>query len=262
MIPHTTEPKEVAMKHGRTVLLAALAALCWASPAAAQVIFGKVLDATTGQPVAEATVEALRENNRPAGRVRSQADGTFVLEIQAGSYRLQAARVGYQTTTSQPMTIEMREQIQLDLRISTSEVLLDPLTVTTRTAPPRIPSLERNGFYERERQGIGAFLTREEIVRRNPLNVTDIFRGVSGIRVVPAGGTRYVITMIRSGRECVPRMFLDNMPMSAAEMETMLRPEHIAAIEVYRGASEIPARYGGNRSSCGVVLIWTRIGDR
>lgn len=249
------------MKLGRTVLLAAAAALCWASPAAAQVIFGKVLDASSGQPVPEVTVEALRENNRPAARVRSQPDGTFVLEIPAGSYRLQAARVGYQTTVSQPVALEMREQLQLDMRISSTEVLLDPVTVTTRTAPPRIPSLERNGFYERERQGIGVFVTREDIVRRNPLNVTDIFRGVTGIRVVPAGGTRNVITMIRSGRECIPRMFLDNMPMSAAEMENMLRPEHIAAIEVYRGASEIPARYGGTRSSCGVVLVWTRVGD-
>ena len=35
-------------------------------------------------------------------------------------------------------------------------------------------------------------------------------------------------------------------------------PAHIAGIEVYTSASQIPAKYNRTGNGCGVVLIWTR----
>jgi hypothetical protein len=35
-------------------------------------------------------------------------------------------------------------------------------------------------------------------------------------------------------------------------------PDHIAGIEVYTSAAQIPAQYNRTGSGCGVMLIWTR----
>ncbi|RMH14199.1 MAG: hypothetical protein D6701_11515, partial [Gemmatimonadetes bacterium] len=40
----------------------------------------------------------------------------------------------------------------------------------------------------------------------------------------------------------------------------LIRPEDIEAIEVYRGASEVPAEFGGSDAGCGAIVIWTRRG--
>jgi hypothetical protein len=32
----------------------------------------------------------------------------------------------------------------------------------------------------------------------------------------------------------------------------------VEAVEVYRGAAEVPTEYRGSTSACGVVLLWTR----
>jgi hypothetical protein len=36
----------------------------------------------------------------------------------------------------------------------------------------------------------------------------------------------------------------------------------IEAIEVYTGVSQIPAKYNKTSGGCGVMLIWTRVGNR
>ena len=38
---------------------------------------------------------------------------------------------------------------------------------------------------------------------------------------------------------------------------TIVEFESGRAIEVFRRPSEVPARYGGAESGCGVILIWT-----
>ena len=40
-------------------------------------------------------------------------------------------------------------------------------------------------------------------------------------------------------------------------LDSMVRPEDIEGIEFYRGGNEVPIEYA-TRSSCGLVLIWTR----
>jgi hypothetical protein len=39
-----------------------------------------------------------------------------------------------------------------------------------------------------------------------------------------------------------------------------ISPQNIEGIEVYRSAAQIPAQFNRTSSSCGVVLVWTRIG--
>lgn len=252
------------MKSLRT-LLPVLPALLAAAPLGAQTIAGKVLDRTTGQPVNEATIEALRgsSGDRVAARARSDAQGNFVIVLEdEGQFRIRARRVGYQPSTSLPVQVERRQTVQAEVRISSSEVVLDPLTVTARSVPPRNPRLDREGFYQRERIGFGRFLTRHEIGNMVVTETSTIFRTVPGVQLVPAGGTHYALVLSRGGDNCVPRVLVDLLPIPSTELDTFVRPDHIAGIEVYRGASEIPGRFLGQRNACGLVVIWTDGGEQ
>jgi hypothetical protein len=245
----------------------------FAVPLSAQVVRGKVLDAASGEPVPQAAVTALTEEGRAAGRARSGADGTFTLELRtAGTFRIRAERTGYQATTSQTLPVEMRESVQVELRISAATVAIDPLTVTARVAPPRRRSLQVAGFYERERAGLGEFLRREDIERLSNMNIVQVIDRMPGTTIIGNGAKQVIVfdrastvgTLSRSQRGarpdmCLPKLFLDGVNMSYVDgLNGVANPNQIEAVEAYRSASELPPQYSGVDAACGVILLWTR----
>ena len=247
------------MKPHRILFLLALALLGAAPLSAQAVITGRVLDDISDSPVVEATVAAL-SGGEVAGRARTDAEGAFRLELPAGTYTLQVSRLGYETITTAPVTAAAGATAQMDVRIPASELVLDSLQATGRVER-RSPRLERSGFYERQESGLGRFITAADIAARRPLEVSDVLRNIPGVRAIPSGTSKWMIVMARSGGNCAPRVFLDNLEINVNEIDEVVQPEHVSGIEVYRGASEIPARFGGSRSSCGVIVFWTKSGN-
>jgi outer membrane receptor for ferrienterochelin and colicin len=43
-----------------------------------------------------------------------------------------------------------------------------------------------------------------------------------------------------------------------SDINAAVSPDQVEAIEVYRGASEIPVQYNGSGAMCGAILIWTK----
>jgi hypothetical protein len=244
-------------------LLLTAAALVLAQPLSAQIFGGRVIDKASGQPIKDATVEMMNESNRVVARARSDGDGFVAFELrQPGAYRVRTSRIGYTTHTSQALQIELRQTVQVDIPMSTGEVTLDSLTVIGRSAPPRRSELDREGFYDRERQGFGRFITAHDIQQRMAIQTSEIFRTVPGMTLIPAGGTRYRLAVTRGGDNCSPSVILDNMPINVTdELDDLVKPQDIAGVEVYRGASEVPGRFLGNRNNCGLVVIWTKRGE-
>jgi hypothetical protein len=251
------------MKSRWPALLLTAAALLLAQPLSAQIFGGRVIDKASGQPIKDATVEMMNESNRVVARARSDGDGFVAFELrQPGAYRVRTSRIGYTTHTSQALTIELRQTVQVDIPMSTGEVTLDSLTVIGRSAPPRRSELDREGFYDRERQGFGRFITAHDIQQRMAMQTSEIFRTVPGMTLIPTGGTRYRIAVTRGGDNCSPSVILDNMPINVTdELDDLVKPQDIAGVEVYRGASEVPGRFLGNRNNCGLVVIWTKRGE-
>ncbi|HEX8244086.1 MAG TPA: carboxypeptidase regulatory-like domain-containing protein [Longimicrobium sp.] len=244
--------------------LALLPALFAAAALHAQAFSGKVMDRAGEGPVKSATVEAVGAGERVFARARSSDDGSFNLRLRnPGEFRLRVQRLGYRTATSEPVPVADLQTVHVELRISASEIALNPLTVTARTDAARSPRLEREGFYTRQQMHVGAFVTRQQIEDRRPLHSTETLRGIPGLRVQPIGGSTQAVAIItrRERGGCIPLLLVDNAVMGAEDFDLMIPPRDIEGIEVYRGPSEIPGRYISLASPCGLIVVWSRDGD-
>src|SRR5512140_2944799 len=117
------------------------------------------------------------------------------------------------------------------------------------------------GFEARHRSAPGRFLTSADVARKNATVTSDIFRGVSGLRVeLEQSGASRVIKM-RGGSDgtCKPSLFVDGryMPVSVDELDTLMQPRDVAGIEVYFEGN-VPADFNRGTNDCGGILIWTK----
>jgi hypothetical protein len=65
----------------------------------------------------------------------------------------------------------------------------------------------------------------------------------------------------RAGKlpRCTPRIYIDGhyMPISAFEVDGMVRPNEVAGIEVYMPGT-VPAEFTEAFDACGAIVIWTK----
>lgn len=144
----------------------------------------------------------------------------------------------------------------------------------------RSRSLEMQGFYARRQRGGGVFLTDSAIQARRAGRLSDVLRRVEGIRLVrySAEGQQRSTDAdeayrIASGRAstsisradwCWMDVYLDGQLVQSHDHPDQARNldqvalRDVEAVEVYRGAAEVPTEYRGSTSACGVVLLWTR----
>jgi len=155
------------------------------------------------------------------------------------------------------------DTVRKEVAMTPAPIELEGLVVTTWG---RSMALVRNGFYDRQRRGFGAFMTRQRLDELRPYRTVEAFRYMRGFMVVPRGSADIVVGTrggsLRGG--CLPAVYIDGMMMfvmnarDQADAINMVSPDDIEAIEAYQGAASIPALYNPTGSACGVILIWTR----
>ena len=219
--------------------------------ASGSAVVGRVLDGSTADGLAEVQVQVLESSLT----VHTDSRGNFRIEpVPPGTHRLRFSRIGYAERTG---AVDVTVGAVLEVRVALSEdpVELAPLTVMVRSAV-----LDRAGFYDRRSQGMrGHFLERGDIEGRQADAVTDLFRRMSGVRVVHGGiyGSQVLVnqrvTFKDSSAGCEPSIWLDGI------RSTMLTPddmevEELEGLEVYTGASA-PGKFN---DICGVIVLWTR----
>jgi hypothetical protein len=224
-------------------------------PRQGAVVAGTVVDQSTGQPLPMVRFRIFRPDasERPVWEDLSDAGGRFITDpLPLGDYEVEAEAFGFSTVFHD---LELAEGGVTDLRLEMVPVALalDPVVVTAR----RETRLERGGFWERRRVGLGHTFTREEIEERNPGSVSDLFYRVPGSRVVRTGlGAPQIL--LRRG--CVPQLVVDGTPVARPyRLDEMISVGALEALEVYHGATS-PARFSA--SSCGTIMAWTREGTR
>ncbi len=121
------------------------------------------------------------------------------------------------------------------------------------------------GFYQRRDLGIGHFVSREKLEHDNPSQLTDVFRRIPGVQITSTRFIRNAIRFRGNSGQCWPLVWLDGAPLPTAEFDLdFLAPSSIEGIEVYSGISQVPPQFMGSRGlgSCGVIVVWSREGER
>lgn len=253
------------------IAAAVLALVLLAPPASAQVLRGTVLDTTSGQPLDGVRVIAFSAAGDRMGYAVTDTSGRFLFQMPAvGQYRLQATKLGYAITITEPIWVGSASEADVVLAMVHGPVPLDTVTVVARplpTALKQIPYLVDAGFYRRQRWGFGYFLTRAEIDERDALIMADLLKGIPGVRVRCTSATSCNVTMPAAnmmfvGKGCSPSVVLDGVLLSPGGSSdsgpslSALNPFHLEAVEIYPHSDGVPVQW--RTSACGAIVAWSR----
>lgn len=180
----------------------------------------------------------------------------------AGAARVTVRRMGFESST---FDLQLRSG-QVDSLI-VSLTMIPTALAAVNVEEERMTRSKRllSGFWERRSRGFGHYLTRAEIESKDPHDFTDVVRMTPGVSVVTVGGRRSIRFSRGSGirGDCPPQYWVDGMRVENASPDEF-PPSDLEALELYAGASTIPAQFAprsftiGQRT-CGAIVIWTRL---
>ncbi len=246
----------------------------------AQVIQGRVLHVSSGDPVRDASVVLLEGEQIRRGTL-TELDGSFIIEApKSGTYTIRVGAAGFTTWDSRPIKVGTDAPVEMMVRLS-EEGAGNLLA----------------GFDRRREGGQGTFLTKDEI-KKGGRDFTDVMRLVAGVSVVPLpidsslvasqdaariggeyAGRNYTVRIAGGGvqqravgagqtreasTDCVPVLWVDGRwwgPIDKASdvgPDGTLIPRDLERIEVYH-KSEVPPEFdSGLDTLCGVIVVWTK----
>ncbi|OLE73222.1 MAG: hypothetical protein AUG74_04755 [Bacteroidetes bacterium 13_1_20CM_4_60_6] len=259
------------MRLVRHVAPALVCGLLWAVALRAQEstgsVTGKVVDATTQQPLANVEVALAGTPHRELSRT----DGSFALNgVPAGAYRLRASRIGYGSQI-QEVTVTPGGTTTAQVILAPAAAILEPVVVT--------------GYGTQRREAITGSVSTVSAAAANVgvvNNVDQMIQGrAAGVEVIrnngePGAGVQVTIrggSSISNSND--PLYVIDGVPINNVPTEppsygiggtpplprnplNLLNPSDIASITVLKDASAT-AIYG-SRAANGVILIETKKG--
>lgn len=263
-------------------------------PGAAQSLDGRLLDLESNAPLASGLVTLRSDDGKPVAMVFSDEDGAWRFDVPGpGAFYVEATRMDYEPWVAGPLEIGEGDHLSAVFHLRRRPVELAPIEVSVAALRRH---LERSGFYERQRADFGHFMGPEEISRRRAPRLTDLLTRIPGVKLVSmttgSVGARYVTlrgSNLSDGGICRPRVFVDGLLYAAGDsrpvresdevatemaedimsrvdqglsLDDIGPAEDIAALEIYRSASQVPVQFGGGsvETLCGVILVWTRRG--
>lgn len=178
------------------------------------------------------------------------------------------------------------------LRVAVNELP----TVVVRESTRPIPRGKMAEFEERKAVGVGHFIDRELLVKDENRRLGEILAShVPGLSVYRGTGSKAWAASSRTASTgkcamcrvtrseimdpsdaaagaplaCYLDVYLDGTAVYSSSTRGValfnlnsMEAGEIEAIEVYTGVSQIPAKYNKTSGGCGVMLIWTRVGNR
>lgn len=247
---------------GAPLLLAALTLAIVPCPPAALAqnpstasLGGIIVETRTGAPLRGASVTLAGVE----GAGTTDADGRFILyDVPAGR---QGILVEYRGHLAPVRAVDLAPERHTDVRIALTvsaalgpadeEVIPLPALGVEIDGSPPVGKLRP--FHRRLEAGRGSFITREEIVERDPSQMTDMLREVVGVRVSGSSSFGAAVSTVRG---CRLGVFIDGMPAPGFRVDDM-PPQDVAGVEIYTGPSETPVQFRRS-GECGALVIWTR----
>jgi len=255
-------------------------------------ISGRVVAADSGRPPVQGVEATIAKLGRTA---TSDSSGRFRFkDMPPGEHVLVLRAIGFKSESSK-VFIDRDEVVSAQVVMTRTTTDLPERVVT---APDATPSAKLVEFMERQKAGIGHFITREQLARAEGgvRHTGDLIATIPGVLVrrgsnkiwIASGRTRstgcaFPDPKLKAEQDCGrqrldradsiagarPGCFMDvyvdgamvfnsSNPQFGLFDVNSIPPEHIAGIEVYTSAAQIPARYNRTSAGCGVLLIWTR----
>jgi len=220
----------------------------------AQTIRGIVREQPSGTPIRGAEVHVLDTADAVVSVSSSDDGGVFLATVsEAGTYWLRVTAMGYDSASTEFFALAPNENLSLEFLLPLKPIPLNSLDVV---ADPRPRWLELKGFYRRKRAGYGYFIEREEIDQSSAVRLTDLLYGIPGVRVYWNSREGDTSVLLRGKH---PRVVLDGMVLrDTDEINALVHPYDIEAIEVYPGIGGVPVQYRDYNGGFGTIVIWTR----
>ncbi|HEX8431475.1 MAG TPA: carboxypeptidase regulatory-like domain-containing protein, partial [Longimicrobium sp.] len=215
---------------------------------------GVVTAADGGRPLAGASVSVVdgaptRTNERGEWTLEDAPSGTRILEVRAPGYH-PVRRVVNVMDGERPVRVTM----------SQVAAMMDTIRAVVRSRANR----SLGGFDERRRsRGVGRFLSAEDIEKRRVIVTSELFDMIPGLQRERNAeeGDRFTMRSVFSGADrCVPAVFMNGHRMeglSASEVDMLVSPKEIAAMEVYT-ESQSPPQFQSPMGGCGSIVVWTK----
>ena len=269
-----------------SVALVVLAMLAARTASAQGDIAGRVMASDSGRPAvtgAEASIAKLRltalSDSSGRFRFRNVPPGAHLVVLRAIGFRAESSTV----------TIDHDEVVSWDVTLTraTGATALPERVVT---APEVAVPAKLVEFSERRKLGVGHFIDRDQLAKAEGgmRQTGDVIALVPGVMVRRGTNKIWVASGRAKSVKCAfctfsvgqlsqadqaagarPACFMDvyidgalvydsKHPENGLFDINTVPPDHIAGIEVYTSAAQIPAKYNRTGGGCGVLLIWTR----
>jgi len=213
-------------------------------------VHGTVVDSASGIGIAFADVAV---DGIPV-QAQTNERGAFNLSGVAAPFTLRVRRLGFESRAVLVRADEVHSPVIVLL--APAQRYLDAVVV--RAERTRYTG-RLAGYYSRlEHRTQGVFITREDLEREKPTQLTDMLQRQPGVRITRGRPGAQSVRM--RGRDCRPLVWLDGAPMSAGDVDLdSFAPTSLEGIELYLGASA-PSGFQAARgqSECGTVLLWSR----
>ena len=213
---------------------------------------GTVFATEGARPLAGAQV---RINETAQARTNERGEWT-ISNAPLGTRQVEVRALGFYPERRAVDVIAGAQPIRTEL--TTFRAVLEAVRITVAKSADR----NHSGFEERRRTGLGKYLTAADIERRGAIVTTDVFRAISGVRIERDAESFDSQVLVRGATSdwCAPTIIVNGMRMSlvtAADLDTMMRPREIASVEIYTGIST-PVQFQQGLSGCGSIVIWLK----
>ncbi len=224
-----------------------------------------IVDSVSGVPVSGAvvilggdTAHAVRADSAGEASLHARLSHADTIRVTARGFR----------TYERRLDDRGEDVLIFDVHLARSVQLLESRRITE--AKGASVDLGRLAGYNRRRAaGSGNIITREQIQLRSAVRVSDLFRGMPGLRVVDSASARLLVSSrtaqsslvsTSANNDCVVPVAVDGLLREGSFEVDLLNLEEIEGIEVFVGIGTIPPEYSSMRKNawCGLILVWTR----
>lgn len=240
---------------------------------------GRALVDTTERPVAGAVIAIDKLNIK----AMTDSSGRYILAgIRAGAYMVTVRKVGFNPINA-VMSFSDSATVDVDftMNLVAGQTLPDVKVVEKAVVRGKLAE-----FDERKNAAAGGhFLTSADIEKHSLTQLPDVLKMIPGIEFAPgpAGATFAVagrmavpggsLASVPSGKAntgmkwtpCLAAVILDGAVMYGYGSQNepkfdlnSIDPQNVAGIEYYAGPATIPVKYNATKSSCGLLIIWTK----